>query len=588
MARFANRWHGPCMRERDLFAILDLPQEKPHPPPGFGAHRRGFHFSSHPSQRFTHFSQNMSRLTYCNRIIRSKNTVRWSQQRTRRHSAVATTLRSARQTRHPISPAPRCSRPAVSGRNRGEAATCCYFLTRGGPPSKEFPLPVPQKIPLIDSLRSPFWLPVGSLSQPSTSALLIPSKESPSAPSQAAITDRPSGESAVKESPGATGACNNSRNMEKSSCPHGAASSWSQVLSYTFMKKILPICFASVALLSQVSFAQEATTTPVGAVTVALKANSDTLVSFPFPRSISNQGSVQSIVGNLISITPDSPMTPNQYVYQAGVQPNTYYIQVKSGGAKGQYSTVAGNSDTSITTEFEPDILASVSAGDRVAIYPYWTLGTVFPASDAGLSFVSSTSNLGSGRRTEILVPNAASVGVNKPAGSTYYFNGFWRLQGSISANRNDDVLLPDSYMIVRGNNYSSDTELRFTGAVTEYQAISITSATILNDNQIGLPIPKNVTLDGLQLFQQAAFAASTSNLGSGRRDELLVYDSTSEIASKNRPSKATFYYNGFWRKQGEVGTNQNTTVIPAGSILVIRKYPTATAQVYDWLYSLN
>ena len=327
-------------------------------------------------------------------------------------------------------------------------------------------------------------------------------------------------------------------------------------------------------------FAQSVSTTPVGALSFTAKANSDTMVAVPLARPVAFSSTVSSVAGTTITL-PSSSLTANQFQYVSGTQPNTYYIQLTSGPKTGHYSTVLSNTTNSITTEFESDILTAIQAGNSFEIRPYWTLGTIFPSGDANVSYVASTSNLASGRRTEILIPDFTNIGANKAASAIYFYNSFWRKSGDTATNRNDVILPPDGYITIRGNTYVNDTALTVVGSVPPVaQTTTLLAATIQNDNPVGISVPVDRTLSQLGL-SPSIFVSSTNNLASGRGDELLVFDNAA--VGKNKAASAVYFFNGFWRRSGATAADQSSTIIPAGSAIVIRKKAQATAQAIDW-----
>lgn len=330
------------------------------------------------------------------------------------------------------------------------------------------------------------------------------------------------------------------------------------------------------------SRAQSVATAPVGAVVLEAPANSDSYFSIPLVRPAVYEGVVEAKSGNALTLKSAS-FAAGGLQYQAGVQSNTYYAQIASGSAAGQFSTILSNTAQAVTCEYEQDILDSVQVGDKIVIRPYWTLGTVFPDSAAGTYFVASTSNLSSGRRTEILFPDLVTVGVNKSPNSIYYYNLFWRRVGAVSVNRNDVIIPPDTFFVIRGNAYSASTKTVVTGVVQlNPSTVSLlTSSAGKNDNPLGTTTPVPMAFSALNLTASGAFTASTSNLSSGRGDEILVFDN-SQIA-KNKAPSAIYYFNSFWRKVGETSVNHNTSTIPVGAALIVRKKQGALSQVVDW-----
>ena len=123
------------------------------------------------------------------------------------------------------------------------------------------------------------------------------------------------------------------------------------------------------------------------------------------------------------------------------------------------------------------------------------------------------------------MLPDVGAIGINLAAYSTYYYlDGEWKkVGGDLSRDYRDDILLPDSYFIVR-HNTSNSTTITFTGEVIVGNiALPIVSQDISEqDNIIGLQRPIEMTLDQSDLGP---------NLGAN--DALYVWDHT--VAQKNR-----------------------------------------------------
>lgn len=337
--------------------------------------------------------------------------------------------------------------------------------------------------------------------------------------------------------------------------------------------------------------AQSVTTTPVGAVSMEALANSDSFFSIPLLRPAVFEGTISAISGNVLTLA-GADFSIDELRYEAGVQSNTYYAKISTGAAEGQFSTVISNAAGSVTCEYEQDILNNIQVGDKVSIRPYWTLGSLFPASSEGSAFVASTTNFASGRRTEIIFPDVTSVGINKSSAATYFYNGFWRRVGAVSTNSNDVVIPPDSYYVVRTNNAVASSTVTVVGEVsTSGNAVALLASNSgRNDNPVAVHLPVSKALADLGLQTGDVFIASTSNFASGRGDELIVFDNNQ--VAKNKSSSAVYFYNGYWRKVGDVSVNQNATLLPAGSAVVIRKKQLSGNAVVDWVqpasYSVN
>lgn len=337
-------------------------------------------------------------------------------------------------------------------------------------------------------------------------------------------------------------------------------------------------------LLVSVNGAPEAAASiPTGEVRLTLPANSDTHVGLPMVRPAVWTGRVASVDGNAIGLE-GADFAPSALTYAPGIRSDTHYLQFLSGEAIGHHSTVLGNAANTVTTEFEPDLTGLIRAGDRVVIRPYWTLGTLLPSGDAGKSFVASTNNIGSGRRTEVLTLDRELKGINRSSTATYFHNGFWRRVGAVVTDHGDIPFSPDAPLVFRGNNYAEDTVLAIAGEVPPaVQMVPlITAAGQRNDNPVGLALPVGVSLDDLfRVGAGGVFEASTNNLGSGRGDEVLVFDPN--FRAINKASSATYFHNGFWQRVGAVGTDSGADVLPAGGMVIIRRKAGATDAVADW-----
>lgn len=341
------------------------------------------------------------------------------------------------------------------------------------------------------------------------------------------------------------------------------------------------------ALLSQpsVSLAAAATTDPAGYNTVPLLANSDTYVSIPFHRTAAFTGHVSSVSGNVITVAGTPGWTSNQFVYAAGSQTNTYYAFIRSGTKEGNYYTVTANSGNSLTLDLAGDTLSGLTSSDSVSVIPYWTLGTLFPASDAGVSFTASPSV--ASIRTAILTPDLQTAGINLATTKSYFFyNSAWRQTGqSLAISKNDDILIPDTYFIVR-NGANAGTFTQAGSVVLKKSVVPLlTQASTKQDNAVALTRPVPVSLNDSGLISSGAFVASASP--AVRKDELLVFDNT--VAAKNKAASAIYYYyNNGWRKVGQsAATDFGATIVFGPDTGVqIRKAASGTGQASNWTNS--
>jgi uncharacterized protein (TIGR02597 family) len=300
---------------------------------------------------------------------------------------------------------------------------------------------------------------------------------------------------------------------------------------------------------------------------LSLPGNSDSFISTPYARPEAASGLVLNITGNDVAFRGTPGWTPGQFVYAAGTQPDHYYLLIQSGPAAGASYPITASAAGTVTVDTSEESLATVAAGHRAAIIPHWTLGTLFPGG-SGVHPSSTPAN----RATEVMFPNQNATTINSsPTAIFYYFSGSWREIGQGTALRDDTIVFPDSYLIVR-HNIAASTQYQCQGAVIRSSLrspIGINPAA-KRDNHLALQRPAETTLGASGLISSGAFAASPSP--GVRTDELLVFDNA--LARKNKSASAIYYYwNSAWRKVGGgTASFDNAAVFTPGSGLILRK----------------
>lgn len=328
-------------------------------------------------------------------------------------------------------------------------------------------------------------------------------------------------------------------------------------------------------------------TAPVGFINLSAPAGSDVLVSLSFTRPSVYSGTVGGLSGAVITAAGSPGWTVNRWVQSLPSQPDTYYVQFKSGSAAGRFYSVVANTANTVTIDWNGETPAA-AVSDTFVLIPYWTLGTLYPASQAGTAFTASSSDTVHG--TEILLPaSAATAGINLSASATFYFfGGSWRKVGaSPSASFDATVVAPNGYLIQR--NRGAATTVSVYGGVPTGVISTLLSAQgggAQQDNAVALPFPGTVTLDDSNLRGSGAFRASTSPFF--HTDELYVFDNTASGINKAAVA-VYYYYNGAWRKAGApVTTNFGpTAVFVPGTGVMVRKGGTgAAAATAYWTYT--
>jgi uncharacterized protein (TIGR02597 family) len=321
----------------------------------------------------------------------------------------------------------------------------------------------------------------------------------------------------------------------------------------------------------------DVSTEATGFQRIPLAGNSDTLLSIPFVRLPAALNSVASASGSTVQVSGSPAWAANKWVYVSGTQPNTYFLLIRSGAREGDYFTITANGANTLTLDLQGNNLTGLNPGDTLAIVPYWTLGTLFPGGQG----INPSPSLAT-HSTEIMVPDMSAPGINTPIAHIYYFwNGGWRESGQGTFLKNDEVFLPDMYVWVR-QNVATSTEVVALGSVlpTRWRFPIARQASSKQDNLLAVPRPGAVSLNASGLIDSGAFKASSSL--ASHTDELYVYDNST--VGKNKTIAAIYYYwNGAWRKSG-FGTIDfgNDLVFTAGSGIIIRAAPAASADVWS------
>jgi len=343
--------------------------------------------------------------------------------------------------------------------------------------------------------------------------------------------------------------------------------------------------FAVLALAATPAFLHAQTTNfsdVVGYIKLPLKAGSDTIISPQILRPSELSASVSSVSGSgataVLTLDGVNSLSTNQFVYTSGSQPKTYLVIVTSGALTGTYFSVASNTASTITINLD-GLTVGTSDVTAIEVRPCWTLNTLFPPSDANVSFTPSLGVNSGTRRTTILIPDySTNKGVNRSASATYFYNTNasvqdWVTTAATGVKAGDKAILPGEYVIHR-NSGGTPVDLAFTHAgnvlakpLTYYVD---TSATGQNDNYLALPRPTDYTLAELGLTD-AGFVQSTGKNTGTRKDVLLVVSVTGTNLNRSATS-AYFKFQNDWYSTANTASPTNNAVIPAGSALIIRK----------------
>ena len=291
---------------------------------------------------------------------------------------------------------------------------------------------------------------------------------------------------------------------------------------------------------------------------------------------------VNGLAYNVASVTSDTALVLSRAY--AGTTPTApVSASFDHSPKEGSYYTVTANSTGSLTVNLNGDSLSTVAAGTSLSLIPYWTLGTAFPASDSGVSYVPTT---GKNPATQILIPDTVRAGINLAASTVYYYaSSGWRLLGGDSGVAYDDTVLPPTEPFIVRNTATGTTFTPSGGVYMNRLAVPLaTQTSTAQDNAVAVVRPASVTLNDLGVVASGAFVPTT---GKTLMDQLLVFDNS--VTGINKAATAVYYYDTAWRLVGGVaGTDYGSTSLNYGTGIIIRKAASTSGATAFWQNTRN
>jgi uncharacterized protein (TIGR02597 family) len=352
---------------------------------------------------------------------------------------------------------------------------------------------------------------------------------------------------------------------------------------------------ASLLLCVGAAHAQSTVTVPVGAIHLNVPAQSDAFLSAVLARWAAYQGEVLSVTGATVTVKDAPAWDTGRFVRIAGTQPNTYFLRFASGAKRGDYFTISANGGDTVTLDLNGDDLTAINAGDKLEIIPYWTLATLFPA---GQGFVASPTFT---PVAMVLTSDVANAGINlsSPEAFFYYTGSLmggpgWRKVGAAPTDTYDDLILPPDIPFKIRNTSTTPMRLANLGDVPMAGHSSIlgtVAPSVSQDNATAIVAAADMTLAQSRLYESGAFVGSTSFIGLGRKDQLLVFDNN-EQTGYNKAANATYYYytgtnsgGPGWRRVGTTPTIKfdDVVVLKPGMAYVVRKASTPAPDSDYW-----
>lgn len=311
--------------------------------------------------------------------------------------------------------------------------------------------------------------------------------------------------------------------------------------------------------------------------------STDTVVSVQFhqkPGLIGRVDTANPAAGETTLSVQDSAFSANDF------STTPHYLLITSGTHKGRFFNITSNSASDIAIDTGSETLIGFSPSDSVMVIPHWTLDTLLPPASQ-TSVHESTGVLPSHRQTEIHFFDTTTNGIVLSPDRIYFVtaSGWHQAEKNYPA-AGDTVIEPGTAMVIRHAAGAADTQFYANSHVLQEdlaQAIEV-DATAPRDKPLSMMRPVPVALSDLDL--ESVFAVSASTSPADRKDQLLVFETTSG-AVNSMPSKTYFRIGGDWvLDDGATFPNSNSAEIPAGAAMVIRKSPNGTGVSQIWLNS--
>ena len=288
--------------------------------------------------------------------------------------------------------------------------------------------------------------------------------------------------------------------------------------------------------------------------------------------SLTNEGGSLAynlkLAGNPPKTAGGVPLKPNQYSYVAGVQPVTYYALVTAGTLKGDFFTVQGNTANSLLIDPEGLPIASREI-TAVSLLPYWSLSSLFPPSQATISFIPTTNP--SNVMTKVVISPPVTYGTQQPqnAGQSYYFNADltnWVSATNPTVPAGDAVIPPGAYVYVQNtgsNNYPLHEFISGSVLTNQFNLFFTSSRTSSVISYFSLPRNSSYPIGQIG-FNNSNFTQSTGTGLAQRNDQLIIDNGHGGVSA--------IYYrfkNQWYNTDNAVPTNP---VFPAGTVFGLKK----------------
>ena len=350
--------------------------------------------------------------------------------------------------------------------------------------------------------------------------------------------------------------------------------------------------------------AATAYTTPVGYITVAVPANADTTIAPSLSQAPLLQAASTGIAGDVITVAATGAAT-DAFINALPDTNSKTYVLVITGPLAGLRYPVTANTATTVTVNAGATTLATQGfvSGNQIAVVPYWTLNTLFPAG-AG---VGQTSGDILNPSSWVLFSDQTNVGANRGSSALYIywaggpdsggqgdFAAGWYIDGNPWDGTKDTVALdPAVMMTIRTTPANS---LTISGTVPSAPlATRLLTATETNDEYLACPYPIDTSLGDSNL--SSVVAAESADI-LNPTEFVFVYDDTA--AGQNKAASAQYMYwaggtdpaqgdfAAGWYINGDPWSGVVTDkVLKAGRCFTVRKAAAGSASSAIWTAAL-
>lgn len=331
------------------------------------------------------------------------------------------------------------------------------------------------------------------------------------------------------------------------------------------MKSLISYSLLAAMAATGAAFAAEATTTPVGYVTVgdqtstiSVAANTDVALSVPLLRASEFAGTVSSVTGSTLVVEGAQNWTATQFTADPS---KPYVLYVTSGTQEGLSALVTASSGSSLTLTVVEGDLAGVAVDSEIKIVPAWTAKTFIAPSAVAPG-------------TQLLAFAGTVPGINLAPSQILTSTGTaWVYTFGGSGSADNFIVYPTESFVLRAG-ATAVNSLVVTGEVPTFkhrQTLSkLTPSGQAQDIRFSYTNP-------------ASQGLLASGLGITAGDQLLIFNNA--VAGKNKaPSQIITYTGTSWVGTFGISGSQNDYQLTGGQGYVYRTASGATASNRDWI----